>query len=347
MTVAGMDAGQRAMRPPLTFALLRLLVDGEFHSGEVLARRLGVSRTSVSNALRGMEDFGLSLYSVRGRGYCLSNPPQWLDAVRIKRHLGKQAQHFKIEILDSTPSSNTLLLQRAAQDAPSGTVLAVEWQSSGRGRLGRAWHSGLGNALTFSLLWRFELGLSALSGLSLAAGVALIRALRAFGIDSARLKWPNDVLGSEGKLAGILLEAQGDMLGPSAVVIGIGLNMSMPQNLLPQIEQSATSLQDMVAAAPNSNVPERNALLSRVLLELQGVLHEFAQHGFAALRTEWERYHVWQNQIVRLTLSDGSSAVGIARGVTNNGELVLETAHGRKIFNNGEISLRPVKNVTD
>ena len=339
MTVADMDAGQRAMRQPLTFALLRLLVDGEFHSGEVLARRLGVSRASVSNALRGMEDFGLSLYSVRGRGYCLSNPPQWLDAARVGRHLGKQAQHFNIEILDSTPSSNTLLLQRAAQGAASGTVLAVEWQSSGRGRMGRAWHSGLGNALTFSLLWRFELGLSALSGLSLAAGVALIRALRTFGIDSARLKWPNDVLGSEGKLAGILIEAQGDMLGPSAVVIGIGLNMSMPQNLLPRIEQPATSLQDMVA-----EMPERNVLLAKILQEMQVALHQFSSHGFTALRTEWERYHAWQDRKVKLVLPDGSSAVGIARGVTDSGALIVETAQGRKTFNVGEISLRPEKN---
>ena len=341
MTVVDGDAGRRVMRQPLTFALLRLLVEGEFHSGEALARRLGISRASVSNALRGVEDYGLSLYSVRGRGYCLNNPPQWLDAASIAHHLGEQGHPFKIEILDSAPSSNTLLLHRAAQGAPSGTVLAVEWQSGGRGRLGRAWHSSLGNALTFSLLWRFELGLSALSGLSLAAGVALIRALRAFGISSAQLKWPNDVLAEEGKLAGILIEAQGDMLGPSAVVIGIGLNLSMPRHLLPQIEQPVTSLQDMAVA-----MPERNALLAKILQELQVVLHQFATQGFATLRAEWERYDVWQSQTVRVVLPDGNSTVGIARGVTDNGALVLETAHGRKIFNAGEISLRE-KNVTD
>ncbi|MFZ1318324.1 MAG: biotin--[acetyl-CoA-carboxylase] ligase, partial [Candidatus Nitrotoga sp.] len=200
---------------PLTFTLLRLLEDGKFHSGEMLAQRLGISRASVSNALHGVDGYGLALYSVPGRGYCLGNPPQWLDAALIARHLGGQAGQFQIEIFDSLPSSNTLLLQRAAQGAPSGSVLAVELQSGGRGRLGRSWHSGLGNALTFSLLWRFELDLSALSGLSLAVGVALIRALHALGIANVRLKWPNDVLGGDGgKLAGILLEAQGDMLGP-------------------------------------------------------------------------------------------------------------------------------------
>lgn len=326
---------------PLTFALLRQLVGGKFHSGEMLAQRLGISRASVSNALHGVADYGLALYSVPGRGYCLSNPPQWLDAALIASHLGEQAGQFQIEIFDSLPSSNTLMLQRAAQGAPGGNVLAVELQSGGRGRLGRSWHSGLGNALTFSLLWRFELGLSALSGLSLAVGVALIRALHAFGIVNARLKWPNDVLGSnDGKLAGILLEAQGDMLGPSAVVIGIGLNLSTPKHLLPQIDQPVSSLEDMVADMPGINVPERNNLFAVMLRELQAILHEFAGNGFAALRAEWESHHALQNQTVRLLLPDGRTEVGIARGVTDNGALILEMAGEMQVFNAGEIGLR-------
>ncbi len=339
MNGAATVSHQRVVAKPLTFALLRLLVDGEFHSGATLAQRLGISRTSVSNALRGMEGYGLALYSVRGRGYCLSNPPQWLKAASIERVLGEQARQFKIEILDSASSSNTLLLQRAAQGAPGGSVLAVEWQSGGRGRMGRVWHSGLGNALTFSLLWRFEQGLSTLSGLSLAAGVALIRALRALGIANAQLKWPNDVLGTQGKLAGILIEAQGDMLGPSAVVIGIGLNLSLPQHLLPQIDQPVTSLTDMMATQSEINVPERNTLLAMILRELHGVLHEFSRHGFAPFKAEWESCHALHNQTAQLLLPDGSRAVGIARGVTENGALILETAQGRQICHAGEISL--------
>ena len=325
---------------PLTFALLRLLGNGEFHSGETLAQRLGISRASVSNALRGVDGYGLALYRVRGRGYCLHNPPQWLDAALIARHLGGQGGQFQIEILDRAPSSNTLLLQRAAQGAPSGSVLAVEWQSGGRGRLGRTWHAGLGNALTFSLLWRFERGLAALSGLSLAVGVVLIRVLRALGVVGAQLKWPNDVLGPGGKLAGILIEAQGDVLGPSAVVIGIGLNLTVPQHLLAQIEQPVDSLADAIAAVPEIAVPERNYLLALILRELQQILREFSTHGFAALRTEWESYHVLHNRMVCLLLPDGSNVVGVARGVTENGALILETAQGEKIFNAGEISLR-------
>lgn len=326
---------------PLTFALLRLLADGAFHSGEVLAQQLGVSRASVNNALHGVEQYGLTLYSVRGRGYCLVNPPQWLDAAQVHALLGECAGDFHVEVLDSASSSNTLLLQRTAQHAPSGSVLALEWQSGGRGRLGRPWHSGLGNALTFSLLWRFECGLAGLSGLSLAAGVALMRALHQLGAREARLKWPNDLLGPQGKLAGILIEAQGDMLGPSAVVIGVGLNLSLPQQVLQRIEQPVTDLAHMT-----TTLPERNQLLALLLRELATVLREFAQHGFAALRAEWESYHLYQNQAVRLLMPDGKEIQGIARGVTDEGALVLDMQHRdtcmteKKIFHAGEISLR-------
>ncbi|HEU0187433.1 MAG TPA: biotin--[acetyl-CoA-carboxylase] ligase [Gallionellaceae bacterium] len=332
---------------PLTFALLRLLGDGEFHSGEVLAQRLGVSRASVNNALRDIDQYGLKLYSVRGRGYCLTEAPQWLDAARIREQLGADAGKFHIEILDQAASSNTLLLQRAAQHAPGGSVLAVEWQSGGRGRLGRSWHSGLGNALTFSLLWRFDCGLSGLAGLSLAAGVALVRALQQCGVAGVQLKWPNDVLGRRGKLAGILIEAQGDMLGPSAVVIGVGLNVRLSEAELQQIGQPATSLLQMTDLPP-----ERNVLLAAILRELAAVLEDFSSRGFAALREEWMRYHRYQRQRVQLLLPDGRALAGTASGVTAEGALQLETAgaDGRpqvQIFHAGEISLRSASDTAD
>jgi BirA family biotin operon repressor/biotin-[acetyl-CoA-carboxylase] ligase len=335
-----MDSTERQTPSALTFTLLRRLADGEFHSGEVLAQQLGISRASVSNALRGVENLGLELYSVRGRGYRLCHPPQWLDAARVGGYLAELSGRFQIEIADSAVSSNTLLLRRAAQGAPGGSVLALEWQSGGRGRLGRTWHSALGGGLTFSLLWRFDCGLSALSGLSLAAGVALIRALRALGVTGAQLKWPNDVVAAGGKLAGILTEAQGDMLGPCAVVIGIGLNLALPKALMRQIGQPVTCMAELMGAPP-----ERNLLLAALLRELDGVLHTFAAHGFAALREEWESYHAMQNQPVQLSLPDGGLVNGTALGVDESGALVVETAGGAKRFNVGEISLRGARHV--
>lgn len=319
---------------PLTFYLLRELADGEFHSGETLAQKFGVSRTSVNNALHGIEQYGLTLYSVRGRGYRLADAPQWLELEEIRVAL-KTLEIFQIEILDSLPSTNTELLRRAAQGAASGSVLAAEWQSAGRGRFGRAWHAGLGHALTFSLLWRFESGLSALSGLSLGVGVALVRALRGLGVDGVGLKWPNDVVSGQGKLAGILLEAQGDMLGPSAVVLGVGLNLRLPPTVMQRIDQPTSALAQVIA-----ELPERNGLLALLLQELADMLEVFATQGFVALQAEWESYHLYQHRSVRMLLPDGKQIAGVVRGVTGAGALRVETELGVQVFNAGEISLR-------
>jgi len=317
--------------PPRTWQLLDILADGEFHSGEALAARLGVSRASVFNALAGVVEHGVALQRVRGRGYRLARPWQRLEREEVRYWLGEDAGQFDIGILPQAASSNTLLLQRAGLGAAGGSVLAVELQTAGRGRLGRTWHAGLGSTLTFSLLWRFDCGLNALSGLSLAVGVAVARALNGLGAREVRLKWPNDILVEQGKLGGVLIEAQGDMLGPSAVVIGIGLNCSLSESLVGRIDQPAVALDEVCR-----EIPERNRLLAALLRELAGVLRQFAQEGFAAFGGEWERYHLHQDRAMQLRMMDGSVVTGIARGVSSSGELRLETAEGMRQFNSGE-----------
>lgn len=317
-----------------TWQLLQLLADGEFHSGEILAGQLGVSRASVFNALAEVADFGVTLQRIRGRGYRLAQPWQRLELENILAGLGADAGKFSIEILSQAASSNSLLLQSAALGAPTGSVLAVEMQTAGRGRMGRIWHSSLGGALTFSLLWRFDCALHALSGLSLAVGVAVVRVLNRLGAQGVCLKWPNDIVTEQGKLAGVLIEAQGDMLGPSAVVIGIGLNCVLPETLQDRIDQPATALAE-VCAQP----PERNQMLAGLLQELAIVLQQFEQGGFATLQQEWERYHLYQNRKVRVRMPDGAEIRGLACGVTASGELRLETEQGMRLMNSGEIEV--------
>jgi len=318
-----------------TWQLLDILADGRFHSGEVLAQRLGVSRASVFNALVDTAGCGVEVQRVRGRGYRLARPWQPLRRDDILHWLDADGGSFDIEVMPQAASSNSLLLQRAALGAPGGSVVAVELQSAGRGRLGRTWHSGLGNALTFSLLWRFDCGLNALSGLSLAVGVAVVRALDKAGAQGVGLKWPNDIVSAQGKLGGVLIEAQGDMLGPSAVVIGIGLNCHLPESLVRQIDQPACALDELCA-----ELPERNRLLALLLQELATVLRQFVRDGFVPLRDDWERRHIHQGEEIRLCLADGSEVNGIARGVGDGGELRLETGQGMRSFNSGEVGVR-------
>jgi BirA family biotin operon repressor/biotin-[acetyl-CoA-carboxylase] ligase len=317
--------------------VLRLLADGEFHSGAGLARALGVSRSTVWNAVRALSAAGVDVYSVKSRGYRLAQPVSMLDRSEIARHAGAAASRLEIEVIDVAGSTNTLLLQRAAAGAPSGTVVAAEWQQAGRGRMQREWHAGIAGAITFSVLWRFSHGAAALAGLSLAVGVALTRAIARLGVSAVQLKWPNDVLWRERKLGGVLIEMQGDALGPSAVVIGIGVNVRLSESLRERIGQPATDLESACGRPV-----DRSAALGVMLDDLAAVLDAFATGGFAPLRAEWLRRHVYDGKRVLVKLPNGRSDEGVVRGVDDDGALLVDGGSGIRRLHSAEISVRPV-----
>ena len=314
------------------FAVLRQLSDGRFHSGADIARQLGCSRTLIWQAVHAIEqEFGLTVFSVRGQGYKLAEPFEWLDVARVREALtSPAAETFTLAVAERTDSTNSQLMARAASGGLHGLVLAAEMQTAGRGRLGRRWQNRLGAGLTFSLLWRFDRGLAELAGLSLAVGLALARALHRLAVP-VQLKWPNDVLLNGRKLAGILIELSGDALGPAAVVIGIGLNIDNPG----AVDQPVASLAEAGLRLG------RNVLLAALLSELAVVLDTFNREGFAAFREDWIRCSSHENAPVRLSFSHGEPVDGIARGVAENGALQVETADGSlRIFHAGEVSLR-------
>jgi BirA family biotin operon repressor/biotin-[acetyl-CoA-carboxylase] ligase len=319
---------------PHTLEVLRLLEDGEFHSGEALGRILGITRGSVSNALADVEVLGLTVHKVHGRGYRLMTPVQWLARERIIGNLGKQAGRFDIEILDQTGSTNSDMLGRATRGAPSGSVLAAEVQTQGRGRRGRDWHSSPGGALTFSILWRFDQGAGFLSGLSLVVGIALARVLRKHGAADLMLKWPNDLLWRHLKLAGILIELAGDVMGPTVAVIGIGINLRLPESVKARIDQPVVDL------ARIGVDEDRNLLFARILGGLDTVLRQFSAEGFAPFREEWDALHAYQDKMVRVRMPDKSEIEGRVSGVGEDGALLLQTRSGPRKFYGGELSMR-------
>ena len=320
---------------PHTLEVLRLLEDGAFHSGEVIGRALDITRGSVSNALADVDDLGLNVLKVHGRGYRLVTPVQWLSREAIGRHLGNKKQAFALEVVDETGSTNTDLIEAAARGAPSGTVRVAEFQTRGRGRRGRDWHSGLGGALTFSLLWRFEQGAGFLSGLSLTVGVALARVMHRRGATDVMLKWPNDLLWRHLKLAGILIELSGDVMGPTAAVIGIGLNLRLPESVKSRIDQPVVDLAKIGIDA------DRNQLLAEILAELGAVLDVFSTEGFAPFRDEWNGAHAYQDKMVRLKMPDRIEFEGRVEGAAEDGALTISTRSGPRKFYGGELSLRP------
>lgn len=319
----------------LTFPILRLLTDGKFHSGEAIAQQLKVSRATVWNALQAAEKLGVEIFSVRGRGYKLPQAVTLLDEQAILNAMGDQNVLLKLEVHDHLDSTNTYLMKKLSAGLTHASCVAANLQTNGRGRRGRSWQAGLGASLTFSVLWRFQCGATGLSGLSLAVGIAMIRALHSFGVTDAKLKWPNDVLIGREKLAGILIELQGDMEGPSVAVIGVGINLNLPNSIKQQIDQPATDLASVTQTPINPN-----ALLGSLLNHLTDVLSTFEQRGFASVRDEWTQHHAYHHQQVKMLHPDGSETVGTVVNVAEDGNLLVNTPSGERRFSSGEISLR-------
>lgn len=321
--------------PTNLFRVLRALSGEEFRSGEAIARYLGISRASVHNAVRQAQALGIDIYSVRGRGYRLVFPHSWLDAEHIQDALGGLG--YRVQRYEQLDSTNGRLLAMGQAGAEHKTVLTTEWQTGGRGRRGRAWLSPLGGGLAFSVLWRFNRTASDLSCLSLAVGLGLVRALRQIGLAEAQLKWPNDVLLGGRKLAGILIELQGDVLGPSMAVIGVGVNVRLPDELRHEIDQPVVDLVEGLGMAV-----ERNHLLVQCLKHLHAVLEHYEREGFAELRAEWEANHAFHGREARMIAAQGESWSGRVAGIDEAGALLLDTDAGRRRFYSGELSLRGV-----
>ncbi len=318
---------------PRHLQVLRALSDDRFTSGETLALRLGCTRATVHNAVRDGMRAGLPVQVVRGRGYRIARPVTWLDAPRLCDALAARGMVGEFHI--HLASTNSHLLARAQAGAPHRTLVCAEWQSEGRGRRGRTWLSGLGTALTFSLLWRSRHAVAGLAGLSLAVGVMLRRALVAYGVREAKVKWPNDLLVGEAKLAGVLIELTGDMLGPSSAVIGVGINVSAGADMAQRLGHGVT---DVCAHRPTA--VDRGELLLALTEALDDGLAEFEAHGFAAFRGEWQGAHAYHGRLVQLCGADTHCVVGRATGVDDEGALMLDTGTEIRRFHAGELSLR-------
>lgn len=323
---------------PLAFSVLRLLSDGEFHSIEQLAQSFKVYPCRISDVLHDIERIGVIIQKTDDHRYRWKNPINWIDANEILGYLHKVKLNFYFVVLNSVDSTNRFLLDHTfSNNIPLHKIPVVitELQTKGRGRLGRPWYSGLGDSLTFSLLWRFDCSARRLSGLSLAIGVAIVRALKLLGIEKLALKWPNDVLFSFRKLAGILIELNNDKRTGSAVVIGIGLNVHLPPLIKGNIDQPFVDLFAMTGRTMN-----RNMLLAVLLAELETVLNDFNNFGFDFFRNEWIGYHAYEDKLISLTLPDGSIKKGIVDGVECDGSIRLKMAAGKKCsFNSGELTL--------
>lgn len=320
---------------PLAVQLLRDLSHEHFTSGVTLAQKHAVSRSAISEALKEATILGIEIFSLTRKGYRLAQPLDLLDVDAIRVQCARHVPGLNIEVVFSLPSTNTELIHRAAAGAASGTILAAEMQTAGRGRRGRVWYSHLGDSLTFSLLWRFERGAAQLAGLSLVAGLAVADALRHLGLAAAMVKWPNDIWVDGKKVGGVLIETQGDMLGPTAAVIGIGLNLRLTTPMQEAIDQAVTDI-----ASHLDVTPSRNALLVACVVELVRAITRFNTEGFTPFRKHWLACHALQDQSVRVLEGNGTSFDARVTDVGPDGALRVKRDGAVLDLNSAEVSLR-------
>ncbi|CAH0993219.1 Bifunctional ligase/repressor BirA [Sinobacterium norvegicum] len=311
--------------------LITILSDGQFHSGEDLGAAVGVSRAAVWKQIQKLAELGVEVESVRGQGYRV------LGGIDLIAPADIAVTRFDIELLSVTTSTNSLLMDQAQQGSIHLKAISADMQTHGRGRRGRAWISPYASNMYLSVGWEFQSGAAALSGLSLAVGVAVVEALSKLGVSGVGLKWPNDILHNGLKLGGILIEMGGDPSGDCHVVIGLGLNVHMAGASSQAIDQPWTTC-DKLTEKPLA----RAKILSCLLDALESMLETYEQHGFSAYHQQWEQLHDYQNQVVIITSGENKSS-GVAQGVDGSGALIVETSLGRKLFHGGEVSVRRSK----
>ncbi|NUW66035.1 bifunctional biotin--[acetyl-CoA-carboxylase] ligase/biotin operon repressor BirA [Cronobacter sakazakii] len=311
---------------PLT--LVSLLADGEFHSGEQLGEKLGMSRAAINKHIQTLRDWGIDVFTVPGKGYSLPGPIQLLNESFIHSHI-KSGSVTVLPVIDST---NQYLLERLSE-LESGDACIAEYQQAGRGRRGRKWFSPFGANLYLSMYWRLEQGPAAAIGLSLVIGIVMAEVLHELGAAQVRVKWPNDLYLHDRKLAGILVELTGKTGDAAQIVIGAGINLAMRQVESDIVNQGWINLQEAGIKV------DRNELAVRLIEKLRASLREFEQEGLAPFLSRWEKLDNFIHRQVKLIIGD-REIYGISRGIDNQGALLLEQNGVIKPWMGGEISLR-------
>lgn len=316
-----------------TVQLLQYLKSGDFVSGSSLAERFNVSRASISSWVQDLEDYGLIVHKVRGKGYRLADPIQLLDKNHIMSAIESRISK-SLNIIDvslETESTNKTALNGIYSDS-QWNLYSTEYQSSGRGRRGREWVSPLGASLMFSLGSKRQWDLDVLYLASILSGLACAKVLKKHSQKKVSVKWPNDVYIEQSKVAGILCELKGSPQDEALLVVGMGINI---ENAPPNTNVPAISLRQVSSASI-----DRSQLLAELLDEIVSDLEYAQKHGVQELMKIWPQYDCLFGCEVKVIQGD-TVQEGIAQGVDDRGQLILKKADGSvQSFNGGEVSVR-------
>jgi BirA family biotin operon repressor/biotin-[acetyl-CoA-carboxylase] ligase len=314
--------------------LISKLAKGEFVSGQVLGDEIGVSRTAISKQISSLAEMGLDIFRVTGKGYKLVTPIELLDKSYILKKLSVNNIHSPVEIHNIIDSTNDYLMRRIPNHVENGQVCISEYQSSGRGRRGRQWISPFGSHIYMSMYWQLPQGMTAAMGLNTIVALAISDAIASLYNINVQLKWPNDIYINGLKLAGILIDLEGTPNEPCHAVIGIGLNLNMPDKSGEKVDQPWTDLQRHTPKKIN-----RNELVAEIIRSLICRLEQHKASGLDKVIEEWNKLDYFYDQSVKL-ITGQNETHGICKGINAQGALLLEIGAELKVIYGGEVSLR-------
>jgi len=331
-------SGANAMKAPdgNKLAILNALNQGGFISGQVLGEQLGISRAAISKHIKSLQEMGLDIFKVTGKGYSLNSQVGLLNQAQIQQHyqaLG--ATTAKVEVHPIIDSTNSELMRRiqAKTELESGTVIVAEMQQLGRGRRGRVWQSPFGANLYYSYFWRLDDGIQAAMGVSIVVGLAVYDAIKALYNIEVELKWPNDIYLNKQKLAGVLVELDAQPQGPCQLVIGIGINLQMPESFSQHIDQAWTDL------SQHTQQLNKNQLVASLTYYLEQRLEQYSESGLQSMHQQWNALNAFAGECVELNTGHRSWR-GICEGIDPQGGIRIRQDGEVKSYYGGEISLR-------
>jgi BirA family biotin operon repressor/biotin-[acetyl-CoA-carboxylase] ligase len=321
-------------------AILNALNQPGFVSGQALGEQLGISRAAVSKHINSLQVMGLDIFKVTGKGYSLNNHAGLLNQTKIQQHFNQlnsqlKSQSVNVEVHPLIDSTNSELMRRiqAKTALESGTVIVAEMQQAGRGRRGRVWQSPFGANLYYSYFWRLDDGLQAAMGVSIAVGLAVYDTIKALYDIELELKWPNDIYLNKQKLAGVLVELDGQPQGPCQLVLGIGINLQMPQSFSQHIDQAWTDL------SQHTQQLDKNELVASLTYHLENRLDQYRKSGLQTMHEQWNSLNAFAGECVELNTGHRSWR-GICEGIDPQGGIRIRQDGEVKSYYGGEISLR-------
>lgn len=300
--------------------ILRLLrTEAGYLSGEHLSKVLGVSRTAAWKHISALRKNGFNIEAVPSRGYRLVSSPDSIDPHDVSLILNSTRIGRRLEYLKHTVSTNADAFKMAENGAIEGTVVLADSQSGGKGRRGRVWASPAGVNLYCSVVLRPAIMPHEAPQLTFISAVAVARAIELTTSLTAEIKWPNDLLISGKKVAGLLNEMSAETDGINFVILGIGVNLNMSIGQFPDdLRHPATSL-----LLESGSVVDRSRFAGTMLNELDLLYTDFLAHGFGPVREEWQQRCNANGRRVLVNDSGTECTGGQFVGIDTDGALLL------------------------